>query len=522
MTPNDPPPESPNAPPTLRLGQRLALALVPLALLLGSTELLLTLFDLAPGDNAYFSRGFDDSARYLVPDPDVQGGWVTRIYDGLNPELEVPPKGARRRVLLLGGSNTRRLAEAYLQQRLSDLSPEQHPGWEVFNLGREGYGSERVAILLEQALVLEPDVVVVYSGHNEFIERRFADELDSSMSFWEREIAFGLSNLRSFRLLKGLWASEPPPRDTSRESDDRPEDFQLAIKTFNTMTWTGTLRYLEAFRRNLARLSARATDAGTSVVLCTLVSNDFAPPVLSNARRELVLDKRLELSDLRDLSILEEPDSPWAGLDLTRRLRWPEWSRDRPWRDPFEPPLLRPLSGRLALTPATVGPLDSVMGAHWTDPDRWSILTIECLTAFRRLLDRELDEEWRAICEQHVEECGRALLISPDDPKARYDLGLCLWLLGEDDARAAELLRAAAASDRLPLAANAPINTIVREVVAAAGNIALVDADQLFRARCPDGLIGFEVMMDHCHLQPGAGHVLLQDIADVVLEIDGN
>jgi len=518
MTHTDPPPE----PPRIPLPGRLALALLPLVLLLGSGELLLKLFDLAPGDNVYFSRGFDASARYLTPAADGEGGWLTRIYDGLNPEVLIPPKGPRRRVLLLGGSNTRRLAEAYLEQRLTDLSAESHPGWEVFNLGREGYGSERLAILLEQTLVVEPDIVVVYSGHNEFIERRFADELDNSMGFWERKAAFGLSHLRSFRLLKQLWSDEPPPRDTVRTDNDGPEDFQIAVDTYNTMTWDGTLRYLEAFRRNLAQLSRRATDAGAKVVLCTLVSNDFAPPVLSNARRDLNQEKVLELADLRDLSILQEPDSPWAGLDNTRRLRWPEWSRDRPLRKAFDTPVLRTLSGRLAPTPATVGPLDSIEGAHWTDPDRWSILTFECLTAYRLLLERELDDEWRALCEQHVEECGRALEISPDDPKALYDLGLCLWLLGEDDERAAEMLRAASASDRLPLAANEPINTIVRDVVAAAGDIALVDADRLFRARCPGGLIGFEVMMDHCHLHPGAGNVLLQDVADVILEIEGN
>jgi hypothetical protein len=527
-------------------------ALLPLVVVLAGCELVLSWAGIAAEDKAYFSRGFDADARYLVPVPQAepgagpgaepgtgsgsgsdahaktiadggsssgQGAWVTRIFDGLEPEVVLPPKSARRRVLLLGGSNVRRLAEGYLEQRLTELSPSDHPGWEVFNLGREGYGSERVAILARQAMVTEPDVVVIYSGHNEFIERRFATELDESMGSWERGASTALSRLRTFRWLKSLWAREPAPTHSSADDERTPEKFQLEVQSFRDLTWDGTLRYLEAYRRNLSRMAEQIQEAGAQVLLCTLVSNDFAPPVLTNPPPALSEELASKLVKLREFSIEAEDGSPIAGLALTRRLRWTEWTDNSDAPADYQPPMLRPLTGRLAQTPATTGPLSSIEGAHWTDPAGWSRRTIAALSAYERLLNRDVDRGWLGMALLHVQRCEEALTIAPDDPDALYDLGICLLLTGQDDARAAELLKAAAAADRLPLAANGTINAIVREV-AAHSSANLLDADQIFRAASPHGLLGFEVMMDHCHLQPGAGQVLLQEMADQIIALD--
>lgn len=551
--------------------RRLVYALAPLAVLLGGTELALRLLDVAPVDRAFFSRGFDANARYLVPAEEILPGqpvtepitWVTRIYDGHRPEVVIPPKGAAKRVLLLGGSNVRRLTEGYLQKFLNESSPAGHPGWEVINLGREGYGSERVAILLGQALVTEPDLVIVYSGHNEFIERRFADELAIAGGYSTEKPTLDLSQLRVVRVLQDLLDTGPALLDPVSEDDRTPEEFQLATGTFGNLSWAGTLRYLEAYRHNLARMASMAEDADTPIIISTLVSLDLAPPVLSDGRSflskgrpgtfreegeeapgetkapqptagsgveptadgtgEPVSEMDAWLAKVLPLvgpSILEEPDSPWAALTVPRSLRWPHWSRDRPLRAAFDAPPLRELSGRLADTPATTGELDSIAGAHWTDPDRWSLLTIDCITAYKSFLDRQLDDHWRAMCQEHVERNRRLLALVPDNPDALFDLGLCLWLLGEDDQLAADSLRAAAARDHLPMAANDTINAIVREVTESDERAVLLDADRLFRERCPNGLIGYEVMMDHCHLHPGAGNVLLQDFADQIIALD--
>ena len=48
---------------------------------------------------------------------------------------------------------------------------DQH-SWEVINAGGISYGSYRVAALMEELAQYQPDLFVVYSAHNEFLERR--------------------------------------------------------------------------------------------------------------------------------------------------------------------------------------------------------------------------------------------------------------------------------------------------------------------------------------------------------------
>src|SRR5262245_23258957 len=129
------------------------------------------------------SRGFDPAEPYLVKTAETpDGGRTTHLFDGGQHELQIPPKGQRKRVLLLGGSNTRLLPEAFLQKLLNE--PGGTDEYEVINLGRHGYGSERERLLFEQALVLEPDVLFVYSGHNEFVEKEYRAKLGSAQGDW--------------------------------------------------------------------------------------------------------------------------------------------------------------------------------------------------------------------------------------------------------------------------------------------------------------------------------------------------
>ncbi|MFW6168867.1 MAG: hypothetical protein ACODAD_00150 [Planctomycetota bacterium] len=65
--------------------------------------------------------------------------------------------------------------------RLREFLPVAHPSrrWEVVNAGGVGYASYRVAKLMEELVRYEPDLFIIYSGHNEFLKRRtYADPFD--------------------------------------------------------------------------------------------------------------------------------------------------------------------------------------------------------------------------------------------------------------------------------------------------------------------------------------------------------
>ena len=487
--------------------------LAPLALLLVLAEL--TLWGLGLGEphvGPPASRGFDPRAEYLRP---VDGGWVTQLFDRESREQHIPPKGAARRVLLFGGSNTQTFPELALTDLLRQGSPADDRGWEVINLGREGYGSGRVSILFDQALALRPDVVVIYSGHNEFVERGFQLELEEARGGEvERSLVSGLSDLRLFRVLEEALRQRVAP-----------EPLAAADPAEREIPWAQTQTRYAAYRVNLEHMCDQALAAGVQVVLCTLVGNPLAPPFVSTLPTGLPPEQAAGFEGLRQQGQARIPLRLRDQLRPPTRLRLASWTRG----DGLTPeelatgiPALRPLLGALAETPATApehGDDASVAGHHWTPTAQWMPEVLPLLRAVDAVLSRDLNvAERRSLgLAQPLLEQARAIV--PDDPSLLFDLGLTTWLLGGHDAQAVELLLDAAAHDRSPHSANRVVNGIVREVAAARPGVRLLDAERLFTERCPDGLVGYEVMMDSCHLHPGARRVLMADLAARLLEL---
>jgi tetratricopeptide (TPR) repeat protein len=85
--------------------------------------------------------------------------------------------GNTTRIFCVGGSTTygRPYEDAtsfcgWLRKLLPVADPSHE--WELINAGGISYASYRVAALLEELSYYEPDVVIVYCGQNEFLERR--------------------------------------------------------------------------------------------------------------------------------------------------------------------------------------------------------------------------------------------------------------------------------------------------------------------------------------------------------------
>ena len=82
-----------------------------------------------------------------------------------------------RRVFVLGGStvqgrpwSTESSFSTWLKLRLRASEP--HRVYEVINCGGISYASYRVDKILDEVLTHEPDAIVIYTGHNEFLEDR--------------------------------------------------------------------------------------------------------------------------------------------------------------------------------------------------------------------------------------------------------------------------------------------------------------------------------------------------------------
>ncbi len=97
--------------------------------------------------------------------------------------LAKKPPGLKR-IFVLGGSTVQGRPYAietafstWLRLRLEALSPDTR--FEVVNCGGISYASYRVAKILDEVLRHEPDAIVIYTGHNEFLEDREYAEVRS-------------------------------------------------------------------------------------------------------------------------------------------------------------------------------------------------------------------------------------------------------------------------------------------------------------------------------------------------------
>ena len=252
--------------------------------ILGAIELLLLLFSVLGPPPLVLDLAERHDQQIRMVNPNYPRQFFTQRYQGRliasgqmapRPFLE-PTLAPLCRIVVVGASTVqgfphpRRLAAAsFLEAMLQDALPGHQV--QVFNLGITSIGSVAVAQVLADALVLQPDAVVVYTGHNEFYGLygaggngpRSFDWLQYNTLQWRtgRLLNEVVDALRgrvtvSQSLLEIMSQRGHVPLDSSRRRSAK-ED-------------------LAANLRQMVELCRRRD---TPLILCTLVSNDagFAP-----------------------------------------------------------------------------------------------------------------------------------------------------------------------------------------------------------------------------------------------------
>jgi tetratricopeptide (TPR) repeat protein len=183
------------------------------------------------------------------------------------------------RILSVGGSTTfgrpyddRVSFSGWLRALLPAADPSKQ--WEVINAGGVSYASYRVAALMEELAGYEPDLFLVYSGHNEFLERRTYEGLIEAP---EALTALGglLSRTRIYAAgtrLAGGGAKQKAQGELLAEEVDTmlahsvgPEDYERDDEF--------RAQVLAHYRFNLRRMVEIARGAGAEAVLITPASN---------------------------------------------------------------------------------------------------------------------------------------------------------------------------------------------------------------------------------------------------------
>ncbi|UCB54848.1 MAG: tetratricopeptide repeat protein [Thiotrichales bacterium] len=199
-------------------------------------------------------------------------------------------KGERSyRIFCIGGSTTygRPYQDklsfcGWLRAYLAAADPSRD--WEVINAGGISYASYRVAKIMNELNHYQPDLFIVYSGQNEFLEHRSYGALQA-LPAWVINLDATLSNTRTYSAMKrAIDAVQPGSADLSLKRD------QLAVEVDDILNHTmGPRSYhrdnllkqqiIMHYRMNLVRMAriADSVDAGIIYVKPAINIKDMSP-----------------------------------------------------------------------------------------------------------------------------------------------------------------------------------------------------------------------------------------------------
>lgn len=193
------------------------------------------------------------------------------------------------RIFCFGGSSTYgrpyRAETAFpkwLEVNLQLRDPQHR--YEVINAGGISYASHRVVHLVQEALRYAPDLLVVYCGHNEFLEARTYEKLLHQPPL-VRKARLVMDRSVLYATLRALVARlrERPSGTGGHSSAVKDEvstilDASAGLERYSRHTLQREQTY-SRYRDHLERMVAKARAHNVKMVLATLPSNlkDFSP-----------------------------------------------------------------------------------------------------------------------------------------------------------------------------------------------------------------------------------------------------
>lgn len=232
------------------------------------------------------------------------------------------PEGSFR-IFVVGGSTvqgrpyaTETAFPAFLQMHLQQLRPDRQ--FEVVNCGGVSYASYRVAAIVEEVLGYEPDLLIVYTGHNEFLE-------DRTYAGWRsipKPLAPVIAVASRLRLVQKL-------AEVVRKDDAR------TVMEPEVATRLDRIDGLDAFRRDdawregvhahfeqtLQRIAERCRSAETPLWLCVPASDIVkTPPFKVTPDPSLPLPKQRQIERTWQQVVAIDVDPPGGRVASCRSI----------------------------------------------------------------------------------------------------------------------------------------------------------------------------------------------------------
>lgn len=226
------------------------------------------------------SRGFSGLVPVFVQDgqsmrtqPLLRG----EVFNDQSFAATKPENGLR--IFTVGGSSAFGFpwgANASFSGVLQDVLTQAYPDRdiEVVNAAGVSYAMHRLNLVVRELVQYEPDVLIVYSGHNEFVEHDFFESLRERSALSNRFI-HAASQLRIFGALDSILVM----LGIGRAPVD--EDFSMVVDRADQVWDNPAARaaVIDNFRDGLIQLVRIAHAHGTKVLVATVPSNqrDWRP-----------------------------------------------------------------------------------------------------------------------------------------------------------------------------------------------------------------------------------------------------
>jgi len=189
---------------------------------------------------------------------------------------------------------------------------------EIINCGGVSYASYRIVPMLREALAYEPDLIVVATGHNEFLEDRTYHSLKSRSSTrsWIDNLG---ERIRAVQVGRRLLRKQPASDQSG--NPDRDGDFETRLDTENGYAsyhrdadWH--TRVMEQFQEAMETMVRLCQEKGVPLILVNLGSNvRDCPPFKSEHRADLT-----SIDELRWNEGFDRADAAERSGDLETAL----------------------------------------------------------------------------------------------------------------------------------------------------------------------------------------------------------
>jgi tetratricopeptide (TPR) repeat protein len=299
----------------------IVLLLIELALRLGGIAVPAPLFIDEPNNPDYRLANPDVILRYFskpgqAPGIQIETGFFLK---------EKPVNGLR--IVVQGGSTAAGFPyglgaspAGMLERRLKHSYP--HRQVEVINTAMSAVNSYTLLDFVDEIIAIEPDLVVVYAGHNEYLGLfGVGSSLSVAASPWVSRAHLALNRLRLYRVLGRLLV---------RTRDEAPADRDAARSLMARVAGKRAIAYesedyqrgIEQYSHNMGELARRYRDAGVPVFVGTLVANESGQPPFVSAPPtpdEVGSAEAADVDRLRGM-VDKSPDSATAWFALGRAL----------------------------------------------------------------------------------------------------------------------------------------------------------------------------------------------------------